>query len=378
MPDQTNGVGADLVSRARRLPYAAAVAVYLGIHVGVLVLVAVVDLFTHHGLVNDLSTWDGAWFLRAVHDGWPRHLPEFHGLVLANQTAFFPALPLVIRAGAVVTRLSANVVGLIVSGITGLVATVAVGHLTRQFTDASRAERAALLFAVSPGAFVFNLIYAEGIVITCVAVGLVALLRRRWWLAGLLGAIATATSPVGLMFAVSCLGYGGLVAWRERSWRPLVAPVLAPLGFVVWMSYLWAHTGNLMAWRVTERDGWNSFPSLAYPVRIIGTFVTNPSSPTMTGQILFWGTVVSIVGVVLMFKERQPIPVLLYGVAAVVFFAISSPVGLRPRFVMLAFPMTIAVATRWSGWRYRLALAVSLIALILMAYETLTSWAVFP
>jgi integral membrane sensor domain MASE1 len=61
-----------------------------------------------------------------------------------------------------------------------------------------------------------------------------------------------------------------------------------------------------------------------------------------------------------------------------VFFAVSAPVGLRPRFVMLAFPLVIGAATRWSGWRYRLILILSMMLLALMTIEEMSSFAVFP
>ncbi len=364
--------------RWRRLPYGRAILVYLLVHLATLLGVAVVDLFTHHGLIDNLSIWDGTWFLRAVHHGWPSHLPMAHGQVLASPVAFFPLLPIVLRTIAVLTGLNAAVVGLVVSGVTGLSALVAIATLAREFAGEVKAERAALLIALSPGSFVFNLIYAEGFLLTFVALGLWALLRRRWLLAGLLGALATAASPVGVAFVVSCVVTSVLAIGRDREWRSLWAPLLAPLGFIAWMAYLWIHTGNAMAWRLTERGGWNSYPSLLYPFRILAKFIANPLSPTMTGQILFAGTVITIVMLVVAFRERQPVPVLTYATTAVVLFAISYPVGLRPRFVMLAFPLTIAAATRWSGWRYRAVVAASAVFLVLMTVETLNSFAVFP
>ena len=125
------------------------------------------------------------------------------------------------------------------------------------------------------------------------------------------------------------------------------------------MFWLWRHTGVLNAWRLTERGGWNSSPSLSYPFRIIWTFARNPVSPTITGQILLFGTLVAIVGAVLAIRQRQPAPVLIYGLAAGVLGAISSPVGLRPRFVMLAFPLVVAYGTRLRGRAYVATLVVS-------------------
>ncbi|HEY5120089.1 MAG TPA: mannosyltransferase family protein, partial [Acidimicrobiales bacterium] len=355
-----------------------AVATYVAVHLVTLAFVIVDERVRHAGLVNHLSIWDGEWFLRAVANGWPSHLPMVDGHVSANTTAFFPVFPLVLRVLAAITGLSAAVVGLWVSALTGLSALIAIGHLAREFTDQATAERAALLFAVAPGAFIFNLIYAEGILLTCVAVGLLALLRKRWVVAGLLGAVASATSPVGIVFVATCALTVALALVREREWRSLWALALSPVGFAAWMAYLWVHTGTLMAWRLTERGGWQSYPSLAYPVHILTKFLFNPISPTMTGQILFAGTVVSILGVVVIVKEHQPAPVLAYGIFSVVFFAVAAPVGLRPRFVMLAFPLVIGAATRWNGRRFRLILLVSLTLLLLMTVEEMISFAVFP
>ena len=365
-------------TRWRDLPFARAVGAYLAVRLVILGIVALADLATHHGLVGDLSTWDGAWFLRAVDHGWPRHLPIVDGHVAANPIAFFPLLVVVIRALDTVTGLSAGVVGLAVSGLSGLGAVLGVGYLTRAFSDAPRAERAALLFALSPGSFVFSLIYAEGLLLSAVTWGLWALLRRRWWLAGVLGALASAASPLGLAFAAST-AVAALTEWRRaHDARALVAPVLAPVGFVTWMVYLRVHTGTWNAWRLTEAGGWRSSFSPLYPWRIIWRFVSNPLSPTMTGQILVAGTLVTVVALVIAFREHQPAVVLTYASAAVFLAAFAAPVGLRPRMVMVAFPLTIALATRWSGWRFRVLVVVSTVALALMAIETLTSWAVFP
>lgn len=360
------------------VPYARAMGVYLAVRLLTVAVVALANLSTHHGWVSDLSTWDGAWYLRAVYHGWPSHLTYVDGRVTGSPIAFFPLFPLLIRALAYVSGLGAATVGILLSGLSGLGVVYLIGQLTQRFADRDRAERAALLFALSPGGFVFNLIYAEGMVLIFMILGLIALLERRWVLAGALGALASITSPVGLAFAAACAVTSIAAIARDRQWRSLVAPVLAPLGFVVWMLYLWRHTGSIMAWRLTERDGWNSYPSLLYPVRILTKFLFNPLSPTMTGQMLFWGTVVAIALTVLAFRERQPLPVLAYGVSAVALFAISSPVGLRPRFLMLAFPLTIAAATHFEGRRFRAVLAISIVTLALMTLETLTSWAVFP
>ena len=85
-----------------------------------------------------------------------------------------------------------------------------------------------------------------------------------------------------------------------------------------------------------------------------------------------------MIGVVLMLREHQPIPVFLYGLCAVGSAAISLPVGLRPRFLMLAFPMVMAVGTRYSGRTHRILVAASVVLLALMTVLEAGSNAVFP
>ncbi len=354
-----------------------ALLVYAGIRVATVALVAVANLFTHNSLLYDLDIWDGAWFLQAVRHGYPAHLPMVHGHVAANPIAFFPLFPLVVRA----IDLSGLPPGwsiLVLSAVTGATAVYGVGLLARRLGGDGGGQRAALLFAVFPGTFAFSLGYSEGIVVTCVSFGLLALADRRWWLAGLLGAVATAASPVALAFVVSCLWSAGRAVVKERRFAALVAPLLAPLGFLAYMAYLDRHTGVLNAWRLTERGGWKSYPSLVYPFRILWAFLHNPVSPTLTGQILFFGTVAAVIGVVLMVREHQPGAVLLYGICALGSAAISQPVGLRPRFLMLAFPVVIALGTRYEGRTHRWLVAVSAVLLLGFSALELGSRAVFP
>jgi hypothetical protein len=354
------------------------VVAYLAARVATVAALLFADLSDHRSLASELARWDGTWFLRAAQQGWPRHLPMAHGHVTANTVAFFPVFPLAIRWLSSATALAPLAVGLAISAATGLTAVVAIGLLVRRFAGSQAATRGTLLFVLFPGTFAFSLAYSEGIVLTCIALGLVALLNHRWWLAGLLGLLATATSPIALAFVLSCTWSAGWAAWRGRSVRPLVAPVLAPLGFVAYMGWLWRHTGVLDAWRLTEQGGWHSSSSLAYPLRVLATFARDPLGPTLTGQILVAGTVVAVIGAVLAIRQRQPASVLIYGVAAAVLAATASPIGLRPRFLLLAFPLVVAYGTRLRGRAYTGALLVSTTLLVAMSALEFTSWAVFP
>ena len=78
------------------------------------------------------------------------------------------------------------------------------------------------------------------------------------------------------------------------------------------------------------------------------------------------------------FRQHQPAVVLAYAVASVILITISRPVGVRPRFIMLAFPVVIAWALHFEGSRFRILQWTSVGAWgILTAFE-FYSWAIFP
>lgn len=351
---------------------------YLALRIVVVIALIFADVFTHERLLNKLTRWDSAWFLEAARSGWPRHLPMIDGHVASNTISFFPAFPLAIRYFAAVTFLPLSVSGLLLSAVSGLTATLAVGMLVRVYRSQDDALRAAVLFCVFPGTFVFNLIYAEGMIITFCALGLIALLRRRWLMAGLLGALATFTSPIALAFVVAC-AWAALTDLRQhRQVQALLAPLLAPLGFAFYMVWLWRHTGVLNAWRLTERDGWQSYPSLRYPFHILDVFFSNPWAAYKTIDLLIMGMLFTGVALYWAFRQRQPGPVLAYMLSAVVLITLSRPVGLRPRFLLVAFPLIIAVALRFEGRTGTVIRWVCVALWLTLSAFELYSWAIFP
>jgi hypothetical protein len=138
------------------------------------------------------------------------------------------------------------------------------------------------------------------------------------------------------------------------------------------------HTNNLLAWRLTERDGWNSYPSIAYAAHLVVTFLRDPVATNQQQDLLFVGIVVSVIAAVIALRSRMPMPVLLYGLAAAVLALAAAPVGLRPRFIFLAFPLIIAVAMSLRRWAYATVLTVSIVLLGVLTGYSVTSFAIFP
>ena len=354
------------------------IVIYLVSRVVTVGAMGIATAFSHKSLWGEIDLWDSRWFIRAAQHGWPSHPPVVHGHVAANTIAFFPLFPLSFRGLADLTGLSLLTTGAVVSSVTGMTAMIAVWALVRHYAGSRGADRATLLLAVFPGAFVFSMVYSEGMTITFIAFGLLALMRRRWVLAGLLGLAATATSPVAVAFAASCAWCAYREIRRNGNWRALAAPILAPLGFVGYLGWLSVHSGGISVWTQTERYGWHSYASLWYPVHLVISFVADPVAPTKTNDILVAGIVLATICAVVAIRDRMPVPILLYGLIAAGIAVVTAPVGLRPRFILLAFPLVLAIGTRLRGRAYRAAVIASAGLLVILTIYTVSSFAVFP
>lgn len=353
--------------------------VYLASRVVVLLTMGIVAVVDGGTLLDRINRWDTRWYLRVITEGYPTHLPMLHGHVAANPSAFFPALPLLFHGLAALLGITPLIAGIVVSGVTGLTATIGVWVLVREFAGERAATGAAVLFALFPGSFVFSMVYSEGLVITGVAFGLLALLRRRWVVAGLCGFVATAAAPIALAFVVSCAWAAGVAIYRRREWRALAAPVLAPLGTVAYLVWLWAKTGNAAAFTQTERGGWHSFLSLRYPFHVIDQLVAHPITATANLRLVFFCLVAEVVALVIAVRKRLPGVVLLYGLGVAVLATLTAPVGPRPRLLLDAFPLIVVVALSLrKRWAFGAATVVSVGLLVALTAYSVASWQVFP
>lgn len=364
------------------------VAVYAAARGLGLVVVAVVALVGSHGIASLLGKWDSYWYLQVVRHGYPSVLPRRNGAVAGNDTAFFPLVPLVIRLVGAATPLSDLWAGVVTSLVSGLTATLAVRALAREIWGSVAGDGAALAFAVFPGAFVFDMVYAEGTMITFAALCLLALVRKRWLGAALLGALASASHSTAVVLAASAayaacaaLRADGVLRWRERrlalrSWRPLLAPALAPAGFVGFQAYLWAHTGQPLAWFETERGGWHSGLSLGAPLRAASRALEDPRR--LGDVVVTVLLVLCVVAAAWLWRARTPAPVVIYALGSLALAVFSSGLGARPRFVLDAFPLVAVVGARFHGAALRRVLYASTLALGALTALTVTTRLLVP
>jgi hypothetical protein len=364
---------------------------------------------TSHPLFEALGMWDGGWYLHIVSHGYDTQLHPV-GAYLPS-VAFFPLLPLVVKATAFVTGLKALHAGILTVFVTGAVASVCVWLFVRHLTDGPTADRATALWCFFPGAMTLSFIYSEGLLVILAVVCLYALMRQRWLVAGLAALLASATAPEGLALLGACawaagaallhrprtpspvgLGPGaqatselpktsGVRRHRGRPWLALAAPVLAPIGFLAYMAYLWRRTGDITYWYWAEKSFWNGrFNPWTSTFGRVEQAYHMPGIPdyVVPSICLF----VLVVAAAMLWHWKPPAVVTIYAALVMAFVISSGTLGVRPRFFMAAFPFVVALARPAKGPAFSALLGASatllaLLTLVIVAAVN-TAWTFTP
>ena len=187
-----------------------------------------------HFVLNPLTTWDGAWYLRIAADGYAER----------QSAAFFPLYPLLIRFLSTVTGLSHPASGLVISNLAFLAALFLLYRLVGDRYGSGLATRATWLLALTPMGFFFSALYTESLFL-CLSLAAVVLAREgRWTSTAIALALVTLTRSAGVFVIVPVLA--ALIEQRgvhPRGWlRPgiqLAAGMAAPLVFAAHLHRLW-------------------------------------------------------------------------------------------------------------------------------------------
>ena len=294
------------------------------------------------------TVWDGRWYVKIALHGYPHTVPQgdFYagtGRQVQSSVAFFPLYSLLVRGLDKLLPGGVDVAGVVLSLLIGAAATVLVWIIAEKLTDGRTADRAAILFAFSPGAFVLSLVYAEGLLILLSAGCLLALLERRWVLAGVLAALAGATRPNATAVMLACAWAAGWAVWKQRDWRALAAPVLAPLGMFAFFAYLWWHTGETRMWFRVESQGWGERIDLGRSnLGVFADVVTRPlHNPNRL--VLAASMIAAVVLMVILVRAKLPGLLNVYALSGLI-LVLASHINARPRFIFVAFPLVIGLA----------------------------------
>ncbi|MGU3412018.1 mannosyltransferase family protein [Microbacterium sp. M1A1_1b] len=256
------------------------------------------------------GSWDASFYRTIAEHGYPSSLPtDAAGHVQPNPWAFLPVFPAVVRALMTVTGGSFWVVGVVVSTLAGAAACIVLYRLVLAVGCSHRARWATALFAFAPTGFLLQVAYAESTLLLLVFAGLLALVRRRYWLVGVFGVVAAFTKPGVLALAVA-LAVHLVVRWaRERRAMPVRdAVTIAVVGVVVaaaglaWPVVASVVTGRPDAYLDTELSWWVGYVGRQHFAPLTPWFVM---AGTWLGPVGIGLVVVVLLGAVWFFRRRD-------------------------------------------------------------------------
>lgn len=293
--------------------------------------------------------WDSVWYQRVAENGYGYTVTLPDGGIHSD-LAFFPLLPALERGIAEVTPLGLAGAGLLVAWTAGLLAAWGIFAVGARLYGRRAGVVLATLWGVYPTAFVQSMAYTETLFTALAAWSLYAALTRRWIVAGGLCALAGLTRPsaAALIAALAITAVVTLV--REyrggatdgivrRNGRMLLGVAVAPLGWLAYVVFVAVREGSPFAYFDVQAQWGNSIDGGA----ALASFIFGLPLPGMLGlcaALVALGWLVS-----LCVRQRQPLPVLVYGIAVVVISLIGSGYfGSRPRLMMPAFPLLLPPA----------------------------------
>ena len=206
----------------------------------------------------------------------------------------------------------------------------------------------------------FGMLYSEPLAVALGAGALLALLGRRWLVAGIIGAVSTAERPT-MIVLVAVFGFAAAQAiWSRREWRALIAPALTPLGMLAFFGYLGHRYHNYAFWFRVEQDGWKEHVGWGeHTLRIVVWADPGTSRYAIFNMLLIAMFVVAVAGIAMMFAARLPIPVSLFAILVLPTCVVSSDQSTKPRFVWVAFPLFIGAAAKLPWFLYWPVLVLS-------------------
>jgi len=195
--------------------------------------------------------WDAWWYVAVAEGGY------WFDPAGQSSVAFFPLFPLLIKA---LTTLTGNpvVAGLLLANAAALGAVVALWAWVRAEAGPEAAERAVHWLAVFPFSFFFHTVYAESLFFLLATLSLLAGARGRCLAAGVLGGLAAATRPMGVLL-LPAYAWPVWQAWRggrRPRWVELLGLGLIPAGLAAYAGSLWIRFGDPLVFVRAHTTGW--------------------------------------------------------------------------------------------------------------------------
>jgi hypothetical protein len=319
-----------------------------------------------HSFWDAFARYDAGWYRGIAAEGY-----HYKGEG-RNNLAFFPAYPLLMRAGGFILggrQQDFYFAGILVSWLSFAGAMTLLYRLALLDMPRAAAVRAIVYCAVFPAGFFFGMVYSESLYLLAIVATAYALRTGRFAIAGASGAVLTATRVTAVM-AVPGLAW---LAWKSaapttRSRVAAGAAVAAcAVGIGAFSIFNWTLSGNPFTW-YDSITYWGYHPGARFPfaalVSLVEALLLRPYQFLTTERMAPYDTVNA--GAALLALALVPLIWHRFngGYALIVLAALLLPLssgqfeGLA-RYTAVQFPVFLALASLGGELRHHVLLATS-------------------
>ena len=317
------------------------------------------------------NRWDSLHYLRLAQFGYsPKDI---------LQSWFYPLYPWTVRLFAYLSG-DYLVAGLIVSGLASIAAALLLRRLVAMDHSAAVARRAVFFFLIFPTAYFSHIAYTESLFLACALASLLAARSERWFLAGVLGALAWMTRGNGLILIPTLAVEAAHQYWITRRWNWRWLWILIILaGFGVYLLVNFKITGSAFAFlqlrpklfATTFAWPWVSIQSA------LGNLRRGPADAEMVGAHELYFAALSFICAVISWIKLRPIYATWITGNWLLITSASFLTGM-PRYVLPLFPIFILFAMAAANRFWNLVLTVgSLLYLALFTSIFVRGWWAF-
>ncbi|MFI0168248.1 hypothetical protein [Streptomyces sp. NPDC017095] len=358
-----------------------ALALFAAVRLAGLLAVVLTNALADKPLVRGLAhSWDSRWYLHIAAHGYGHLIWISPQGTVQTDWAFFPLYPALIRVLTTALPLTPGQAALLLAWTAAGVAGYGVHRVGRHLYGRAVATALVALWAAVPQAVELTVAYTESLFAALAAWSLYCVLTGRWLWAGTLAAAAGLTRPTGCAVAAAVCAAAGYEAWRGRGRVPArlwAGAVVAPLGWLGYVLWVGARTGDVLNGYFAVQSAWDSrFDLGAGSLRFLKGLLLHG------GNVVYPAALLIVAAGLLLFAllclERVPLALLVFsGVLVLLVVGGSGSFSSKPRFLLPAFPLLIpmarALVRAWRPHRARALVvygALVLVSLLFGAYVT--------
>ena len=255
---------------------------------------------------------------------------------------FFPLYPLLIRLVSLLTFGNLLIAGLLISNIAFFVSLVIFYKLVNKYHGEKIAFWSCLFLLSFPTSFYFGAIYTEGIFFLLIISVFYLFYKKKILLASILGSFASATRLVGL-FLIPAISL-------KKNIQSIIPILIAPLGFLAYVLYLKIEFNNPLYF-VSAQTIFGQERSTTQIILLPQVFwrylkiLATTNGLTFANAAFELGITVLILTLLVLSYRRVKTEWLIFSFLAVLMPTFTGTLASMPRYVLIAFPVYILLAS---------------------------------